>query len=124
MSSPAARNCRHRAIFRRTLGSPILWGGEEIDRYVITAIPAAPTKVAVVGATVGVRITWRDASANETSFKIQVSIDGAGFQTLDVVDANVTSAGDTPPLSSGKRSYRVRAINAYGASAWVVARSA
>jgi hypothetical protein len=98
-------------------------GGEEIDRHLITARPAEPVKLAAAATAGGARLTWRDASANETSFKVQRSTDGTDFDTLDVVDANVTSFLDAGADKGARHTYRVRAVNAYGASAWVFARS-
>ena len=94
--------------------------GEEIDRYEVTAVPAAPT--ASEGATVdsgGVSLAWRDASANEAFFKVQRSIDGINFETLARVEANVTSFLDAVASEADvTRTYRVRAMNDDGASGW------
>lgn len=80
--------------------------------------PAAPTNlsVALVSQT-AITLTWTDASANETGFRIEWSPDGSsGWTQVGMVGANVTTfvnAGLTP---STPYFYRVAAYNTAGDS--------
>jgi hypothetical protein len=95
--------------------------GDVIDRYEITAEPAAPTKPRAETVSSGIRFSWRDASANESFFKVQRSIGDGGFETLGRVEANVTSFLDAGAGAGTAYTYRVRAVNANGSSDWATA---
>jgi hypothetical protein len=86
-----------------------------------TALPAAPGSVTAVALnTQDVRISWVDRSSNETGFEIQRQTRLAGnlilTTTVGTTGADTTSFVDT--CGVGKFSYRVRAVNALGSSAW------
>jgi subtilisin family serine protease len=85
------------------------------------SVPLTPTIQTIsVDGTNLIRITWRDNSTNETTFEIQREQRGPRYwkytTTAGVVGANVTSFSDRPGL--GTYHYRVRAVNATGASSW------
>jgi len=83
--------------------------------------PAAPTGLAAAGlTTTSIRLTWTDASNNETGFAIERSTSGAGgpFSPLVTTAANVTTWDDTGLTPLGNYCYRVRAVNVHGQSAW------
>lgn len=72
---------------------------------------------------ISVDLSWTDNSDNETSFEIERCIEtGKGknktcnFSTYASVGADVTSFSDPSPASNAK--YRVRAVNAEGASSY------
>jgi len=85
-----------------------------------STVPAAPTGLAATALSSSqIRLTWTDNATNETSFELQESPDGVTF--------GVTSGGYAPNTTSSTRIaltesttyyYRVRAINASGASAY------
>lgn len=86
-----------------------------------SALPAAPASVTAVALnTQDVLIRWVDRSSNETGFEIQRQTRLAGKVTITttvaVTGADTTSFVDT--CGVGKFSYRVRAVNALGSSAW------
>jgi hypothetical protein len=81
--------------------------------------PAAPT--ALIGAKKGgqIALSWTDTSNNETGFAIQRSTDdGKSYKQIATVAANVATYVDTSPGRSKFVSYRVRAFNAVGNSAF------
>jgi hypothetical protein len=96
--------------------------GDVIDRHRVTAIPAAPTKLASSSASSGgVQVTWRDGSPNETAFKVQRSIGGGKFQTIARIEENSTFFLDRSATPDAIYAYRVRAMNAFGSSKWATA---
>jgi hypothetical protein len=79
--------------------------------------PAAPGNLAAAVLAVNrVRLTWNDASGDETQFEIQRRTGGGAFAALATVAANVTTYDDTSVVSSTTYTYRVRARNGAGAS--------
>lgn len=80
--------------------------------------PAAPTNLtATVVSSSQINLNWTDNANNETGFKIERKI--AGFFTqIDTVGANVTSYSDTGLDPSTTYTYRVRAYNDEGDSAY------
>jgi len=81
--------------------------------------PAAPTNVQAADQGNGwhLRVTWTDNSSNESGFQIerQKQEGGVWGRTFTIwVQANVSAYMDT--VGAGTYRYRVRAMNAYGAS--------
>ena len=84
--------------------------------------PAAPANLTATAASSSqIDLLWTDNSANETSFQIEVSTDGATFALLATVGANVTAFSHTGLTSGSSYYYRVRACNAAGCSDFVAA---
>jgi Fibronectin type III domain len=82
-------------------------------------VPAAPTNLTAKGGTVAgtIQLSWTDHATNETSFRIE-ELTGGAYKEVYAVGANVTTAliaGLTPGASY---SFRVRAANASGDSAY------
>jgi outer membrane lipoprotein-sorting protein len=65
-----------------------------------------------------VDLAWTDNSDNESSFKIERSINGIDFSEIDSVGANVTTYSDTTVAEITTYWYRVRASNSAGDSAY------
>ena len=63
-------------------------------------------------------LTWKDNSTNEVGFKIERSSNGKTFTQIATVSANVTGFGDYNLPKGNKYTYRVRAYNAGGDSAF------
>lgn len=85
--------------------------------------PAAPTKLVAGGLpTIEIRLTWEDNSDNEAGFRIErklgtVSAPGP-FTEIRVVGANVETFDDANIRAGLTYTYRVRAYNAFGTSAY------
>ncbi|MBI4638975.1 MAG: hypothetical protein HY727_21770 [Candidatus Rokubacteria bacterium] len=80
--------------------------------------PLTPTNLtAALGAGASVSLAWTDASNNETGFEIERD-SGGGFTPLTTVGAGVATFQDTGLVADNTYSYRVRAVNASGASAF------
>jgi glucose/arabinose dehydrogenase len=85
-----------------------------------SSIPAAPTLVSgVVLPGAQVKLTWTDASTNETSFVFQRRYQGWIWEDLAMTAAaNATTATDTTSIGGVGYEYRVAAKNASGTSPW------
>ena len=62
-------------------------------------------------------LTWQDNSANETSFRVERSVNGA-FQEILTAGANVTTIHVTGLAAASTHLFRVRAANAAGFSGY------
>jgi hypothetical protein len=86
---------------------------------VINTPPDAPSGLTVVAiGSSGATISWTDNSDDETGFEIARSLDEVSWVTIVTADANAeqyTNGGLAPALTYY---YRLRAVNAYGFSAW------
>src|SRR5205085_2691189 len=81
--------------------------------------PAAPSNLAASAASSSqVNLTWTDNAGNETGFKVERSASGSSFAQVALVGAGVTSYSDTGLAASTQYSYRVRATNGAGDSAY------
>jgi peptidyl-Asp metalloendopeptidase len=63
-------------------------------------------------------LNWTDHSAGESGFKIERSANGHSFSQIATVGANVTSFSQSGLRRGRTYSYRVRAYNSSGYSAY------
>ncbi len=89
------------------------------------AAPSAPATLSAVAiSTSQINLTWSD-TANETGFKIERRLGSSGaWSQITTRSANVTSYSDTGLAAGTAYSYRVRAYNAAGDSAYSAIASA
>ncbi len=82
-------------------------------------VPAAPTGLTARGGSVAgtIQLTWTDNSSNESSFRIEELIGGV-YKEVYAVGANVTTAQITGLTAGASYSFRVRAENSSGYSAY------
>jgi len=88
-----------------------------------TTLPNPPAAAATLAAKVmsssQIDLSWQDKSGNEAGFKIERKLGNAGaFSQIATVGANVTSFSSNNLNTNTKYSYRVRAYNAGGNSAY------
>lgn len=108
--------------FRGVLQSAIVSAIELLPHGVapapVVARPAAPQELTAVAAPAGVWLRWKDAATNESGFGIERrGGPRAGYKQIATAPANSTGYVDRSTLLSGTTyAYRVRAINAAGAS--------
>ncbi len=80
--------------------------------------PAAPTELRAQGLSrTEVQLNWRDNSANEASFRVERLINGL-YVEIAVVGANSTGARVTGLKAGTSYTFRVRAANSIGYSAY------
>ena len=64
-----------------------------------------------------INLVWTDNASNETSYKVQRSLNGVSFTTIATLPANTTSYSDTGLAASTRYYYQVIASNSSGNSA-------
>lgn len=98
---------------------PIGSGKSALFDVISTGPPAAPTNLtATPVSSVEIDLHWTDNSNNESGFKIERALGNGTFAQVAVVAANTTSYADTGLTASTSYSYRVRATNSVGDSAY------
>ncbi|HEX8525314.1 MAG TPA: fibronectin type III domain-containing protein [Tepidisphaeraceae bacterium] len=81
--------------------------------------PVSPTNLsATADSSSQVTLAWTDASDNETGFKIYRAATGGIFVQIGTVGAGVSSYVDTSVSANASYSYRMRATNSIGDSAY------
>ena len=81
--------------------------------------PAAPTGlVAKVVSATQVDLHWTDNATNESGYQVERSTDGTTFTLLASPNANTTAYTDAAVATGTTYTYRVRAVNAAGPSAY------
>lgn len=93
-----------------------------VVELVVTAPPPAPTAptglTATSTGTMGIDLNWSDQSNNEDSFVIERSEDNGAFSVIASVGADETTYSDTGLAPGTTYSYRVKATNSGGESAY------
>lgn len=87
------------------------------------AVPIAPTwGTATAISAASISLVWNDNSLDETSFTLQrktgAVCDNAGWLTINSPAADATTFQDNNRVANTQYSYRIRANNASGSSAW------
>ena len=81
--------------------------------------PAAPTALAAAAASsTQINLSWTDNSSDETGFKVERSTDGVSFTQVGTTAAGVRTYSATGLAASTSYTFRVRAYNANGDSAY------
>ncbi len=89
------------------------------DSATTGALPAAPTNLSATALSgTEIKLTWRDQADNETGFRIERKKAGGSYSRIDTVGRNTTSYTDTDLAAGVTYSYRVKAYNSAGESAY------
>ena len=109
----------------RMLQEGVEWFGDSTTNVVVSVgsggptVPAAPSNLSAVATSSSqINLTWTDNSANEDGFKIERKIGLGAYIQIATVGAGITSYPDTGLAASTTYSYRVRAYNSAGDSAY------
>ncbi|MCC7518713.1 MAG: fibronectin type III domain-containing protein [Verrucomicrobiae bacterium] len=87
--------------------------------------PSAPTALSATAVSSSeIDLSWTDTSSNETAFQIERQTGSGGYVLIAAVGVNGTSFHDTSVSDGVTYSYRVRAVNSAGMSAWTDAATA
>jgi hypothetical protein len=82
-------------------------------------VPAAPTGLTASAISSSqINLTWTDNANNEVDYRVQRQIGSGSFDPIATLGANSTSYSDTGVDPATTYTYRVRAWNAAGFSAW------
>ncbi len=85
----------------------------------VTPAPAAPSNLTATGTSASViRLNWQDNSSNETEFRIEQRTGSGSFVDLGAVAANAVTANITNFTAGQSGTFRIRARNAAGDSAY------
>jgi titin len=92
----------------------------EADATTLPNPPTAPSSLtATVSGSTQINLAWTDNANNETGFKIEQKVGAAGaYAEIATAGANVTSYANTGLTTGVTYSYRVRAFNTGGNSAY------
>jgi hypothetical protein len=86
---------------------------------VSTTPPAAPSALGASPAShERIDLSWTDNASDETGFRLDRSPDGTSWTEIATLGQNVITWADTGLAANTAYSYRVRAYNGAGASAW------
>ncbi len=91
---------------------------EILDVRTLPWAPAVPLNLTATLAGGRVELAWIDAATNETAFELEWRIGDGPFLPLATLPENSTAYTHHAPAAGARNSYRVRAINAGGASDW------
>jgi hypothetical protein len=80
--------------------------------------PTAPSALTAVAEARAIRLSWRDQSANETGFQVERRLRTGTYTLLASPGANATTLLDQSVAISAPYTYRVRAVNKGGSSAY------
>ncbi|MCP8968583.1 fibronectin type III domain-containing protein [Ectobacillus ponti] len=87
----------------------------------LAGLPAAPANLTAAASGTSANLTWTDQATNETGFVVERSADGTNFTVVNSAVPPVTGSSasytDTG-LAPGTYTYRVKAVNAVGSSAY------
>jgi FtsP/CotA-like multicopper oxidase with cupredoxin domain len=84
------------------------------------ALPAAPTKIKIITGGQGfITLGWKDNSNNETGFEIRRGTTSASLALAVTAPPNTSRYQDLGLKRRTRYFYQVRAVNGFGASAWV-----
>lgn len=85
----------------------------------VPTVPTAPSVLAITSTSLTqIALGWQDNSSDETSFDLQRRIGTGNFATLATLPAGTVAYVDTAVVASTTYGYRIRAVNAVGASAF------
>lgn len=87
----------------------ILLPGSPAAPEQLTAIPVAGNQI---------KLTWVDKSDNETGFKLERKSGSQGYTEIALLNANAVIYGDTEANDGQLYTYRIKAFNSVGSSAY------
>jgi hypothetical protein len=124
-----AHTIEHRAV--DNAGNVGAWSSPAQSFTVVESPPAAPTSVTRAASTPApaILVSWTDNASNETGFVVERAENGGTFVQIATPAANATSYKDTlTGLTLAQQwgstwSYRVKALNTGGSSAWATTSS-
>ena len=108
-------------------GASMDWASREHPSYAPPTLDVSYTNplpnrpsffTATPGMIFNILLSWRDSATSETGFELERCENGGAFSLLQTLAANTTNYTDTATQPGVSYAYRVRAVNAAGASSW------
>src|SRR5688572_12886823 len=94
-------------------------GGGSPAAPIVMKVPITPGNlVATATSSTQVQLTWADYAMNEAQYQVERSFTGVSYSPIGAVAANVTSLLDSGLYGGATYWYRVRGVNAAGASGY------
>jgi len=87
----------------------------------VAPLPAAPSALSATAVSrTQINLSWTDNAGNETGFRIErcKNVNCTNFAQIAQVESNITTFADTTVVKNTMYSYRVRAFNVTGNSAY------
>ncbi|SKB73869.1 fibronectin type III domain-containing protein [Dyadobacter psychrophilus] len=107
----------YRILAKNTAGKSAYSNIVSANTFLIA--PNAPKNLAAVSvSTVQINISWEDNALNESGFQLERSLNGTVFTKIADLGANIKTYQNTGLNPATEYYYRVRAVNATGASAY------
>lgn len=89
----------------------------------VFGLPTAPSGTGTFASSSSLVVVWTDNSVTETGFKVERSDNGGSYSEIGTVSANMTVYSDTTVVADNIYTYRVRAVNVNGHSAYATGSS-
>lgn len=100
-------------------GNLLYNGAPDIGANEYTTAPPAPSNLSANAVPPAqINLAWQDNSSNESGFRIERKTGSGSYAEIAVVPANTNSFSNTGLASSVTYTYRIRAYNASGSSAY------
>jgi len=104
----------------RTYGTWIWWAIDDVKVMALSTCPTAPTQLKAISTSASqVKLTWKDNSSDEASFKVYRKKDSGSWNLIATKGANVTSHTNWTAIgntSTTTYSYYIQACNVNGCS--------
>lgn len=116
---PTLSNAQRSEITQNDIDAFRLMGYTMGETVVQIQIPIAPSNLTATNlSTTSVRLSWQDKSADETEFRIEQKTGNGAFADIGSVAADVTTFDVTGLATGTQYTFRVRARNTAGDSAY------
>jgi len=106
-------------VSRQLLPTLLLAAFAALPAGAAVTVPAAPSGLTAVSAsTTRIHLTWIDKASNETEYRVEATVLGGAYEDIGGVPADSTAADVDGLTSATGYSFRVRARNVDGYSAY------
>jgi autotransporter-associated beta strand protein len=114
-------------LAQHNAGAIVHWASREHPSFAaptleLSSASPLPSRPSFLTASVNfgwsVSLQWKDSVSGETGFELERRLTGGAFVLLQALASNTVSFLDSTSLPASSYEYRLRAVNASGASSW------